>query len=444
MAAEAPTKDPKTVNPLEDLGSLFSYMAENTEYYQPTSQTTTVVMGIRTGIPATIDGDPFDAEILVTTGRITRLTHMIQTRTNNDTGREEPYNLLSGIMSNVTQDVWLKVDGEMIPHWEYIRRFGNAQAAAHNGTELDEPTFLKVAANVGFDWAHERGGRPLFFHHMGASQIGIQEAFELILASGGKDATGQIKAENRNRIQRAVTHPGLEVVRFEIGRANREKSQTGQGYLDPVDAEFENYVRSAKLRTQATILRKTMQQRKIDKDPTYTADVEKQLGDEMNKLVQQAASWSTNLGGAQQRKQKGADGEIVVMDQWFAQHMPCGRILVKRPVFEPAMAPPTEEGGEPTPLLQGDGKTPVMKAKLVAQLDGDNQPVMDGDKPKMVQVVEEVELDFWRRDDSDVPTEIPGITSEIDTTAAQGQTISVTSGAAPAGTGSVTGVEEPF
>jgi len=441
MAAATDTKP--AVNPLEDLGSLFSYMAENTEYYQPTGSTTTVVRGIKTSIPATIDGDPFDATILVNSGRLTRLTHMIQTRTN-EAGQEEPYNLVSGIVSNVTQDIWLKVEGEDVPLWKYFHRIANTQAKSVGGTEIDEETFLKVARNVGFDWAHQGNGRPMFFHHMGASQAGIEEAFELFLTCGGKDVTDTIRPENRNRIQRAVSHPGLEVMRFEIGRANRERSQTGQGYIDPVDAEYSNYIRSVKLRTQATILRKTMQARKIEKDVTFTPEVEKEITEELNKLIQQAASWSTNLGGAQQQKQVGADGEIVTMDRWFAQHVPCGRLLVQKPEFEPAMTTATDE--KPAePILQADG-TPVMKAKLVPAMDENGQPIMvDETTPKMVQEITEVELDFWRRDDDDVPKNIPGLTSEIDTTtAATGQTISVTSGAAPAGTGSATGDEEPF
>lgn len=442
MAGAATTKTPPVANPLEDEGAMFAFIAANMEYYQPTSNTTTVVVGEKTSIPATIDDDPFEASILIGSGRLTRLTHMVQTRTN-EAGQLVPYNLISGIISNVQQDLWIKVEGEEIEFWKYMQRLMNAQALAAGGNELDDESFLRVARNVGFDWAHEGNGRPLFFHHMGASQIGIVEAFDLFLAAGGKDVTSTIRPENRNRIQRAVTHPGLEVLRFEIGRANRENSKTKQGYLNPVDAEYANWMRSLKLRTQAAVLRQTMQKRKIEKDPKYTADVEKQLSDELNKLIQQASSWSTNLGGAQQRKQVGADGEIVVMDQWFAQHVPCGRILVLAPEFEPAMTAATAEK-EAEPILQADG-SPVMRAKLKPAMDNDNQPIMvDETTPKMIQDIAEVELDFWRRDDDDVPTDIPGITEEIDTTAATGQTISVTSGAAPAGTGSVTGEEEPF
>ena len=102
--------------------------------------------------------------------------------------------------------------------------------------------------------------------------------------------------------------------------------------------------------------------------------------------------------------------------------MPCGRVTVKKPVYNQVLDPETK-----LPMLGEDSRPVLVRAKE-GMLDGDDNPILgDDNRPIMVPSWKMVEYDFWKAqgDNTDDPVEE---TKVVDTTA--GAAVNTTEGSA--------------
>jgi hypothetical protein len=118
---------------------------------------------------------------------------------------------------------------------------------------------------------------------------------------------------------------GPEVTSFELSRASRAASMTGQGFLDLVDAVSENFKRIVMLRKQASIIRQEINAKAISE--SWTQDRIAQRNQDATALVRLSQQWATVWSGAQQRCTiDKKDPSIKTYESMFdPTSAPCGR-----------------------------------------------------------------------------------------------------------------------
>lgn len=387
---------------VEDLGLL----AESPDLFVPIGTTTTVPVGTREKIPFTgkVGDTVFDYFWEVHSARLTRLTHIINSRIGSD-GQPETYNLVTGVFSRVEATLTVVYDGEEISLEQWLCNVTNA-AISDETKKIPVEVFTKQLSNMGFKWGTE--SMSLLWQHFGASQVKMDAAFAEFLKSGAVDVTNSVAPERRNRIQQILQHEkGLPISSFEMSQADRSRSRTGQGFVDLLEATYDNFVRVVSLRATASKLDALLKENEDSMD----SEAKEMAQAEIKNKIRQSTRWTTNWGGAQQRKTLQEDGSIEDQDIWDQVSVPCGRITVKAPVFTQMIDPETTE-----PRYDGTGK-PIMVRAQEPILDDDDQPIMANGKVVMRGASQTIEIDLWRQ--AGEASESASMAGEVDTTLGQ-------------------------
>ena len=292
-------------------GDLFSTVADAPEVFESTGRTTTLHMGRRIAFNGSINGIAVPAYATLNSASLSRMS-VIQQKSPY-TG--EMYKIVTGIFKPVDLTIEVVVEGETMTLPELLRKFVNASAAK----PVDEQAFLDTASRIGLKFTD---GMPLLWQQFGASDAGIEHAFEAFKAAGAVDVLGSM--EKRGNIVAAYAHDsGVPVTSFEIGTVDREASRTGQGFLNLVDATVEQFSRIVSLRKEASLLKGQMTVQ-TDWSQKKVKDVESRL----KVLGDMSRQWTTNWAGAQQIITINESGQKVSKDQYAAVNAPCGRFTI--------------------------------------------------------------------------------------------------------------------
>lgn len=308
-------KDINTMTTLLDKfnlgGDLFATVADAPEVFETTGRTTTLHVGRRIAFKGSINGVEVPAYATLHEAHLTRMS-VIQQKSPY-TG--ETYKIVTGILKPVKMDIEVVVDGQTMSLAELLRSFVNASAQK----PVDEATFLETASRIGIKF---NDGMPLLFQQFGASEDGIVRAFEAFKSAGAVDVLSTM--ENRGNIIAAYAHEtGIPVTSFEIGTVDRSQSRTGQGFLNLVDAQVDQFSRIVRLRKEASILKN-----ELAAQTDWSQSKVKSAEDRIKTLGNMSRQWTTNWAGAQQIITVDEGGNLVPKNQYAAVNAPCGRFTM--------------------------------------------------------------------------------------------------------------------
>ena len=298
---------------------LFSTVVDSPELFETSGTTTMLRAGKRVPYSASINGVSIPAYVTLQSARLTRLSLLKQEQ--RSTGNE--YNLVTGILKPVQMDVELVIDGESISLIDLLHHF--AQQAS--GKEIAREEFVHTARRIGLNFAD---GMPLFFQQFGASEAGFNNAIELFKAAGAQDVRGNMK--NPGRIVQAWQHPGdgIEITAFELGTVDRTKSSrfkhdgVGQGFLNLVEAQIEQFTRIVSLRRGVRVLKTELEN---NTSTLSQADVKK-LNEAIESQRAMSRQWASNWAGAQKRLVMLKNGSFEEQDMYDPVNAPCGRFTL--------------------------------------------------------------------------------------------------------------------
>lgn len=376
---------------------------ETPEIFIPFGQTVPITIGQPAKFTANIDGHQVPYQVVFESARLTRLTQIV----NKSQRTGAPYNLVTGqfnaVEAKLTVNVGQNEDGtkKFISLEEWIRTILNA--SRDEAKRITAAAWAEQCEAMGFRWS-SGGPMVLLFQHFGASQRKLLEIFDIFIDAGAVDVTGNYDPEKLGRMRRIVTHsPGLPVTAFEIGQADRDESQTHQGFEDLLETQWDNFKRVIKMRNEAAVLSKELA--KIERDDKVDPEDVSALRGDVAILRRQSSRWVNSWSGAQQRTTIQADGTLSQGDEWDPQNMPCGRISVQIPVFAPMV---DEETNEPIVI---DGQKQMVRSK-VPLLDNNENPVMQGGQPVLINESKVIEFDLWKAQDD--PGDNPPADEEVD------------------------------
>lgn len=292
-------------------GDLFSAVADTPEVFETTGRTTTLHLGRRIAFKGSINGVEVPAYATLEEATLSRMSVIKQTSPYTN----ESYKIVTGIFKPVKMKVEVVVDGETITLPELLRSFVNANAQK----PVDEQAFLDTASRIGLKFVD---GMPLLWQQFGASEEGIDKAFEAFEAAGAVDVLPAM--EKRGNIIKAYAHEtGIPVTSFEIGTVDRNQSRTGQGFLNLVDASIDQFSRIIALRKEATVLKA-----ELAAQTNWSQAKIKKAEDRIKACQNMSRQWTTNWAGAQQIIKIDEAGQKVAEDQYAAVNAPCGRFTM--------------------------------------------------------------------------------------------------------------------
>lgn len=365
-------------------------VVDSPEIFIPFGQTVPITIGMPSKFTTEIDGHTVNYQVTFESARLTRLTQIVNE--NRETGR--PYNLVTGQFNNVEAKLRVNIgqneDGtqQFVSMEEWIRAIVNS--TREEATQISEMAWAEQCEAMGFRWSS--GDMVMLWQHFGGSESKLQAAFDTFIEAGAQDITSTYDPDRLGRIRRIVTHnPGLLTTAFEIGQADRSRSQTQQGFEDLLSSNWDNFKRVIKMRTEAAALSKELAE--IEKDEKAEPEDLMALRGEVTTLRRQSTRWVNNWAGSQVRTTLQADGSLSTGDEWDPQSIPCGRISVKIPVFSTVMDPETNE-----PVKNPDGSTQVVRSRI-PMLDANEEPVMKDGQLQTLPESKVVEFDFWSAQD---------------------------------------------
>ena len=292
-------------------GDLFSAVADNPEVFETTGRTTTLHLGRRIPFKGSVNGVEVPGYVTLEEASLSRMSVIKQT----SPYTQESYKIVTGIFKPVKMKVELVHNGETMLLHEFLRMLVNANASK----PVDEQAFLDTASRIGLKFVE---GMPLLWQQFGASEEGIDAAFEAFKSAGAVDVLPDMK--KRGNIIKAYSHEaGIPVTSFEIGTVNREQSRTGQGFLNLIDASVDQFSRIVALRKEATILKAA-----LASQTNWKQEKIKQTEDRIKACQNMARQWTTNWAGAQQIIRIDEAGEKVAEEQYAAVNAPCGRFTM--------------------------------------------------------------------------------------------------------------------
>lgn len=290
---------------------LFSAVADTPEVFETTGRTTTLHVGRRVPFKGSINGIEVPAYATLHEALLTRMSEIKQTSPN--TG--ETYKIVTGIFKPVKMTIEVVIDGQTMTLPDFLRATVNASASQ----EIDEAKFLQTASLIGLKFDE---GMPLLFQQFGASEDGIKRAFAAFKDAGAVDVLGSMT--NRGNIISAYAHEtGIPVTSFEIGTVDRKASRTGQGFLNLVDAQVDQFSRIVGLRKKASEL-----SAKLTEQTDWSQDKIKMAESAVKNLRDMSRQWTTNWAGAQQIIKIDNSGQQVKEDRYAAVNAPCGRFTM--------------------------------------------------------------------------------------------------------------------
>lgn len=301
----------------------YSLLATDPSSLNSTGKTTTLVKGRRVPFQATFAGMSFPAYATLQSAYLHRVSVIDHTSLKQG-GKVSK--LVTGIFKPVKMDVEVVFDGQVYTLPNLLRLIVNRGVASDK--QISEENFIATLEQLGIRFA---SGMNLFWQQFGSNPEGITKLVEAFKDAGAVDAMSAMK--NPGRIKECYQMPqqnesdvsGPEVVSFELSRANRLESMTGQGFLDIVDAVSENFKRIYKLRKQAAIIRKETNEKALPEG--WSQDrIQKQTFD-ANALVRLSQQWATVWSGAQQRLvlDKKDPSIKTPQDTFDPTSAPCGR-----------------------------------------------------------------------------------------------------------------------
>ena len=298
---------------------VFGAVAETPEVFERTSTSAMLQVGKKVPYSASINGVKVPAYVTLKSARLTRLSMLEQksAATGND------YNLVTGIFKPVDLDIEVLVDGETINLVDLMHKF----AVAASGKDMTRDEFVLAARNIGLNLT---GGMPLFWQQFGASADGFRAAVAAFRDAGAQDVISNMK--NRGRIVAAYQHPGdgVEVTAFELGSVDRTKSSRhafdgiGQGFLNLVDAQIEQFTRIVTLRKSAATLRSEMNAN----TGTWTQEQIRKANGLIENYEKMSKQWQSNWAGAQQRIVALDSGGFEKQNIYDPVNAPCGRFTM--------------------------------------------------------------------------------------------------------------------
>lgn len=294
----------------------FALVTEDPEAVKSKSSVARLVKGKRVQIPGSFNGHEVPTFATLESAYWSRLTVQDhEVRRAGEAGRMTQ--TFGGAFKEVKIKVELDIDGQMMTLEDFLTALVMESAAP--GTPEEE--VLKNIKETGI-LKGIRDGMPLFFQQMGANANKIGNVVEVFKAAGAIDTLHKMKNPRFNTAwDLPVGNRNLEVVSFELGSANRKESQTGQGFIDIVEAVTENLNRVLSQKAAISILKKENESG-ISQGQIKANNAQiKNLQDIANKY---SAIWS----GTSQRTQVTPTGDKVKLDIYDASNVPCGRWTV--------------------------------------------------------------------------------------------------------------------
>ena len=228
---------------------------------------------------------------------------------------------------NVAIDIEMEIEGKITSLYDFLyENAKNMMKPAANQTEEDYTAHLRKTlydCGVRLD-----GGMSLFLQQMGASTNGYAHAVEHLKAGGAYDDIKSVSAlpDFHVAYDFGKTAPGVKILSFEMGTANRGQSATGQGFIDLVDSVVENFKRVWRHNVDIIKLE--------EKKKTATTQEEiKSIETEMTIAKNMATSYFTSMSGATRQTDRVTKAP---MNKYNPQNIPCGRwsALINNEVVE--------------------------------------------------------------------------------------------------------------
>lgn len=301
--------------------SVFSAVLEEPELFERRGSTTRFNLGVRTPYKASINGVNVPAYVTLEQASLTRLSLLKQTQA--ATGRE--YDLVTGIFKPVRFNIELIVDGQTITLIELM----NLVANEATGRIIPREEFIHSARQIGLNYEE---GMPLFFQQFGASYEGFKTAAAIMKEHGAVNTASSMK--NRGRIAEAWQMPkntGIPVTSLELGTVDRTQSARfkhngqGQGFLNLVEAQIEQFSRIVGLRKQAKMLE--AERENLSRSGANQAEI-KGLSAKITELTQMSEQWQSNWAGAQRRLVMSKNGSFTEEPVYDPVNAPCGRFTM--------------------------------------------------------------------------------------------------------------------
>lgn len=300
-------------------GSLFAAMVNEPDILDNNSKTTMMRLDKEVQYRGSINGKAIDAFVTLREANLTRLSLLEQTQ-KGTTPRQ--YLLVTGVMQPVRFDIDLMIDGQRINFVDVLHQI----AIEASGSNITRDEFLVHSAKIGVNLV---GGQPLFFQQFGASYEKYSECIDVFEAAGAVSVFDKIQ-NNKGRIKSAwQLKPGIPLTAFEVGTVDRTQSARyahdgiGQGFLNLVDAQFDQFTRILGLRKSAKIKRAEAESGKHPEDKVVALKNSADLDMKMSNMAK------SNWAGAQRRlRQKPNANEFEVDPIYDPVNLPCGRFTM--------------------------------------------------------------------------------------------------------------------
>lgn len=292
---------------------LFGTAIDNPEWFESSSSTTTLRVGKEVPYSATINGQPVQAFVTLHSAKLTRLSLLQQTQIS--TG--DPYWLATGILNPVKMDIELLIDGNRMNIIDVMFQIAKQSS---NNSSITREEFIVTARKMGFNF---QDGMSLFFQQFGANYDKFAEAIGHFKSAGAVDVLPKIKKAGRIKAAYQLDG-GVEVTAFELGTVDRSKSTRNQGFLNLVDATFEQFTRIISLRKEARVLMAEAEKNVGTWKPEKTETVNKRV----QELMDMSRMWTSNWAGAQQRIVTQEGGSLKEENIYDPVNAPCGRFTM--------------------------------------------------------------------------------------------------------------------
>lgn len=325
--------------PIEGITDIFDHIED---YVVPT-RTVPIVIGEPTSMMMCLEYHPTgegkprmtQGNVTFTGGVFTRLSRRTNMSRARDDRESSEYSIASMVFNDLSASMGVSIDGTNYPLeaflwslWQQSLPADQRFAGTDDEAEQSIDGFVDLLAALGL---RIRQPQSMLVQHMNANDEAINSAWDFMLANGASDTTG--KLANPGTITRQVELPrenGLQLVRFEMGRADRDMSETHQGYLDPVNAQIENFTRIIRLLKEAQGLQAAMDNAVAEGQRGWNDAKVKETNGQIQSLQAQARQWNNTWGGAQQSARM-VNGSIVLAPEWYGVNVPVGRFSVQVP-----------------------------------------------------------------------------------------------------------------
>lgn len=301
----------------------YSVLATDPGSLNSNGKTTTLSRGRRVPFTATFAGVSFPAYATLESAYLHRVSVIdhVSLKQNGKVSK-----LVTGIFKPVKMNVEVVFDGELVTLPNLLRMIANRNVP--EAKQVSEENFIATLEQLGIRFA---SGMNLFWQQFGSNPEGIAKLVEAFKAAGAVDAMHAMS--NPGRIKECYQMPqrdgsdvtGPEITSFELSRADRKQSMTGQGFLDVVDAVSENFKRIYILRKQAAVIRQEINSKAVAEG--WSQDRIQQRTQDANAFVRLSQQWATVWSGAQQRTviDKKDPSIKTPQDVFDPTSAPCGR-----------------------------------------------------------------------------------------------------------------------